>query len=127
LVGGTFGHYLLVAAQPGVTVEFARTVAINTLVIGQMFYLFNSRFIIAPSWNWDGLFGSRPVLLACGLLLILQGLFTYAAPLQKLFHTVPLAAADWLSIFAFGLFVFLTVEIEKAILRSKAGSTGIAI
>ena len=127
LVGGTFGHYLLVAAQPGVTVEFARTVAINTLVIGQMFYLFNSRFIIAPSWNWNGLFGSRPVLLACGLLLILQGLFTYAPPLQKLFHTVPLAPANWLAIFAFGLFIFLTVEIEKAIFRGKAGSTGIAV
>jgi magnesium-transporting ATPase (P-type) len=127
LVGGTFGHYLLVESQPGATTEFARTVAINTLVIGQMFYLFNSRFIIAPSWNRRGLLGSRPVLLACAVLLVLQALFTYAPPMQTLFQTVPLAPAEWLRIFAFGLFVFLAVEIEKTILRRKFGDTGIAI
>jgi magnesium-transporting ATPase (P-type) len=117
LVGGTFGHYLLIESQPGATIELARTAAINTLVIGQLFYLFNSRYILAPSWNWRGIFGSRPVLLAAAILLVLQALFTYAPPLQTLFHTVPLAPADWLRIFTFGLFVFLAVEIEKAILR----------
>jgi magnesium-transporting ATPase (P-type) len=127
LVGGTFGHFLLIESQPGATTELARTVAINTLVIGQMFYLFNSRYIIAPSWNRRGILGSRPVLLACGLLLVLQALFTYAPPLQTLFQTVPLAPAEWLRIFAFGLFVFLAVEIEKLVLRRKAGPNGIAI
>jgi magnesium-transporting ATPase (P-type) len=127
LVGGTFGHYLWVESQPGASIEFARTVAINTLVIGQMFYLFNSRYIIAPSWNWRGLFGSRPVLLACAALLVLQALFTYAPPLQTLFHTVPLGPAEWIRIFAFGLLVFLAVEIEKLILRRKTGNAGITI
>jgi magnesium-transporting ATPase (P-type) len=117
LVGGTFGHYLLVESRPGATIELARTAAINTLVIGQLFYLFNSRYILAPSWNWRGLFGSRPVLFAVAILLVLQALFTYAPPLQTLFHTVPLSPADWLRIFAFGLFVFLAVEVEKTILR----------
>jgi len=120
LVAGTFGHYLLVESRPGATTELARTAAINTLVIGQLFYLFNSRYIMAPSWSWRGVFGSRPVLLAAAILLVLQGLFTYARPLQTLFHTVPLAPADWLRIFAFGLFVFLAVEIEKTILRRHA-------
>ena len=127
LVGGTFGHYLWVESRPGASIAFARTVAINTLVIGQMFYLFNSRYIIAPSWNWRGLFGSRPVLLACAALLVLQALFTYAPPLQTLFHTVPLAPADWTRIFIFGLLVFLAVEIEKSILRRKTGDAGITI
>jgi magnesium-transporting ATPase (P-type) len=124
LVGGTFGHFLLVAAQPDATVEYARTVAINTLVIGQMFYLFNSRYIVAPSWNWRGIFGSRPVLLAAITLLVLQALFTYTAPMQPLFQTVPLALGDWLRIFAFGLFVFLAVEIEKVFLRRRTGKAG---
>ena len=127
LVGGTFGHYLLVEMQPGTTIEFARTVAINTLVIGQMFYLFNSRYILAASWNWRGIFGSRPVLLAAAALLVLQALFTYTAPMQTLFQTVPLALGDWLRIFAFGLFVFLAVEIEKIFLRRKTGNPGTTI
>jgi calcium-translocating P-type ATPase len=127
LVGGTFGHYLLIESQPGATIEMARTAAINTLVIGQLFYLFNSRYIVAPSWNWRGLFGSRPVLIAAAILLVLQALFTYAPPLHHLFHTVPLSPADWLRIFAFGLFVFLAVEVEKAILRHKTRDTAIAL
>jgi magnesium-transporting ATPase (P-type) len=127
LVGGTFGHYLYIDSQPGTSDEFARTVAINTLVIGQMFYLFSSRFILAPSWTRRGLLGSRPVLLACAVLLVLQALFTYAPPMQTLFQTVPLAPAEWLRIFAFGLFVFLAVEIEKTILRLKTGRNGIAV
>lgn len=116
LVGGTFGHFMWIETRPGSTIELARTAAINTLVIGQLFYLFNSRFITAPSWNLRGIFGSRPVLLASAVLLVLQALFTYAPPLQKLFHTVPLGPRDWLHIFAFGLFVFVAVEIEKKVL-----------
>jgi magnesium-transporting ATPase (P-type) len=123
LVGGTFGHYLFIESRPGATIELARTAAINTLVIGQLFYLFNSRYILAPSWNWHGIFGSRPVLLAAATLILLQTLFTYAPPLQSLFHTVPLAPVDWLRIFAYGLFVFLAVEIEKIFLRRHTGNS----
>jgi magnesium-transporting ATPase (P-type) len=117
LVGGTFGHFLWIESRPDASLELARTAAINTLVIGQLFYLFNSRFITAPSWNFRGIFGSRPVLLAAAALLALQALFTYAPPLQTLFHTVPLNARDWLHIFAFGLIVFLAVEVEKMMLQ----------
>jgi magnesium-transporting ATPase (P-type) len=127
LVGGTFGHYLLIETRPGATTELARTAAINTLVIGQLFYLFNSRYILAPSCNWRGLCGSRPVLLAGGILLVLQAFFTYAPPMQTLFQTVPLAPADWLRIFTFGLFVFLAVETEKAMLRRRTGTHGPAV
>ena len=98
--------------------------AINTLVIGQMFYLFNSRYIVAPSWNWCGIFGSRPVLLAAITLLVLQALFTYTAPMQSLCQTMPLALDDRLRIFTFGPFVFLAVEIEKVFLRRRTGKAG---
>jgi hypothetical protein len=42
--------------------------------------------------------------------------------MQSLFQTVPLALGDWLRIFAFGLFVFLAVEIEKVFLRRRTGN-----
>jgi hypothetical protein len=64
------------------------------------------------------------VLLACAVLLVLQALFTYAPPMQTLFQTVPLAPAEWLRIIAFGLFVFIAVEIEKTILRHSSGGNG---
>jgi|688.fasta_scaffold61667_2 magnesium-transporting ATPase (P-type) len=117
LVAGTFGHYLLSKYDPGTSEEFARTVAINTLVVGQVFYLFNSRYILAPSWNIEGITGSRPVLLAVAILLVLQAVFTYSPPLQSLFHTVPIGPSEWLRITFFGLVLFFAVEIEKAVLR----------
>ncbi|MBS3801101.1 MAG: HAD-IC family P-type ATPase, partial [Thioalkalivibrio sp.] len=116
LVGGTFGHFLWMEHQ-GVDHELARTVAINTLVMGQVFYLFNSRYIQTSSLNWQTLFGSRFALAAVGALVLLQGLFTYAPPVQFLFGTAAIGPEAWLRILAFGIFLFLAVEFEKAVLR----------
>ena len=121
LVGGTFGHFLWLE-QAGASIETARTVAINTLVMGQLFYLFNSRYLLEPVLNRDGLLGSRPVLIAIGVLLVLQALFTYAPPLQFLFGTTAIGVADWLRILAFGALLLLVVEAEKAWLRARDGA-----
>ncbi|AKJ95549.1 carbonate dehydratase [Thioalkalivibrio versutus] len=118
LVAGTFGHFLWLEQQ-GVTDEFARTVAINTLVMGQLFFLFNSRYILEPSCNREGLFGSRPVLIAVGALILLQGLFTYAPPLQFLFGTTAIGLEEWGRILVFGIVLFTFVELEKAFLRRR--------
>ncbi|WP_024326260.1 cation-transporting P-type ATPase [Thioalkalivibrio sp. AKL19] len=118
LVAGTFGHFLWLEQQ-GVTDEFARTVAINTLVMGQLFFLFNSRYILEPSCNREGLFGSRPVLIAVGALILLQGLFTYAPPLQFLFGTTAIGPEEWARILMFGIVLFIVVELEKAFLRHR--------
>ena len=119
LVGGTFGHYLWMEQQ-GVDHELARTVAINTLVMGQVFYLFNARYILAPSLNLEGFLGNRVALIAVGVLVVLQGLFTYAPPLQLLFGTTAVGPEEWARILAFGVFLFLAVELEKAVLRRTA-------
>ncbi len=118
LVGGTFGHFLWMEHQ-GAEVELARTVAINTLVMGQLFYLFNSRYILEPVVNRAGLFGSRAVLGAVGGLIVLQALFTYAPPLQFLFGTTAISSVEWLRILAFGIALFVLVELEKAIFRRR--------
>ncbi|AXY42667.1 cation-transporting P-type ATPase [Halomonas sp. JS92-SW72] len=116
LLAGTFGHFLWMERQ-GVEIELARTVAINALVMGEIAYLFNSRYILEPAWNRAGLLGSRAVLVAVGVLVVLQALFTYAPPLQFLFGTAPLGAKEWASILAFGVILFALVELEKALFR----------
>jgi magnesium-transporting ATPase (P-type) len=118
LLAGTFGHFLWMERQ-GVEIELARTVAINALVMGEIAYLFNSRYILEPAWNCAGLLGSRAVLVAVGVLLVLQALFTYSPPLQFLFGTVPLGAKEWGSILAFGVILFALVELEKALFRRR--------
>jgi len=119
LVVGTFGHFYWMLEMQGASEPLARTVAINTLVVGQMFYLINSRYILESVLNRDGLLGSRPVLLAIGILVVLQLLFTYAGPFQYLFNTVAIGFDEWLRILVFGVCLLLVVEAEKAILRPR--------
>ncbi|MCR9089990.1 cation-transporting P-type ATPase [Algiphilus sp.] len=123
LVSGTFGHFLWTLAQGG-DPALARTVAINTLVIGQVFYLFNSRFLVAPALRQRPLFGGRPVCLSVAALLLLQTAFTYAPPLQALFGTTAIDAQAWLRILLFGAALFLTVEAEKTVLRRQQRPVG---
>ncbi len=101
----------------GVSHEVARTVAVNALVMGEICYLFNSRFMFDSSLSRQGLLGSRPVLLTVGILLALQLAFTYFPPLQRLLGTAPISAADWGIVTLAGLAVFLLVEWEKGIWR----------
>jgi magnesium-transporting ATPase (P-type) len=116
LVAGTFGHFLWLE-QRGVDLALARTIAINTLVAGQLFYLFNSRFILESSLSRRALTGNRAVLIAAGVLIVLQLLFTHAGPSHVLFGTTSIGLLDWARALGFGAAVFVVVEIEKALLR----------
>jgi magnesium-transporting ATPase (P-type) len=118
LVAGTFGHFVWLE-QRGVATDLARTMAINTLVAGQLFYLFNSRYVLEPSYGTRALTGNRAVLVAVAILVALQLLFTYAQPFHVLFGTAAIGLADWGRILAFGGVVFLLVELEKAVFRHR--------
>jgi magnesium-transporting ATPase (P-type) len=104
--------------EQGASDPLARTVAVNTLVIGQIFYLLNSRFKIDSSLSPMAHLGNRYLPLGIGAVVILQLLYTYAPPLQSVFETegIPLGVWPWL--FLGGLIFFLVVEIEKAIIRA---------
>ncbi|MFA7387219.1 MAG: cation-transporting P-type ATPase [Thiohalobacteraceae bacterium] len=118
LVGMSYGLFLWEQAQ-GASLEIARTVAVNALVAGEIAYLFNSRYLRASSLSFAALFGSRAVLIAAGLVILFQLLFTYAGFMQGLFGTAALALDDWARILVLALLVFLLVEVEKAWVRSN--------
>ncbi|HWX32869.1 MAG TPA: HAD-IC family P-type ATPase, partial [Steroidobacteraceae bacterium] len=112
----TFGFFQLEIAQQA-SIETERTIAVNTLVMCQITYLFNARFLSAPSMSWQGLFGSRPVLIAAGLCVIFQILFTYAPWMQILFGTTGLGFDTWAHVIAASVALFVVMEIEKAVFR----------
>ncbi|WP_018937824.1 MULTISPECIES: cation-transporting P-type ATPase [unclassified Thioalkalivibrio] len=118
LVAGAFGHFLWLEQQ-GAEHEFARTVAINTLVMGQLFFMLTSRSLLAPALSHASLVASRPALVAIGILIVLQSLFTYAPPLQLLFGTTAIGLEEWGRILVFGIVLFTFVELEKAFLRRR--------
>jgi magnesium-transporting ATPase (P-type) len=109
-----FGLFLWLEAS-GAPLEQARTVAVNALVVGEIFYLWNARAIMNPVISADGLLGSRPVLISIALCLVLQLAFTYLPPMQRLFGTAAIDASDWAILAGFGLATFLVVEAEKAV------------
>ncbi len=121
LVAGTFGLFLWERAQ-GAPEALARTIAVNTLVIFEIFYLFNSRYITGSSVSWQGLTGNRVALLAVGVLVILQLGFTYWQPMQVLFDTAPVSLEEWIRIIGVAVTVFVLVELEKTVLRSIAAN-----
>ncbi len=116
LMSGTFGLFLW-EMERDVSIEYARTVAVNTLVMFEIFYLFNSRYITASVLNWEGLTGNRYVLIAIGILIIFQLGFTYLAPMQSLFGTTAIDFNIWFRIVLVASSVLFLVELEKYFMR----------
>jgi len=116
LMSGTFGLFLWETGH-SVSIEHARTVAVNTLVMFEIFYLFNSRYITASIFNRAGLTGNRYVLIAIGVLIIFQLGFTYLAPMQSLFGTTAIDFNTWLCIVFVSSSVLFLVELEKYVVR----------
>ena len=116
LMLGTFGLFIWERSQ-NVDLEYARTVAVNTLVMFEIFYLFNSRYITGSVLNEAGLLGNRYALMASALLVLFQLAFTYTSPMQKLFDTVALDAFTWLLIILVSSSVLFLVEFEKYVVR----------
>ena len=121
LLLGTFGLFLYERAQ-GADLEAARTVAVNTLVMFEVIYLFNSRYLSRSALSWNGLLGSRIALLAAATVIVFQLLFTYAGPMQALFGTQAIEAAAWGRILLVASTVFVLVELEKSWLRRRTAA-----
>ena len=117
LVSGTFGLFVW-ERENGASIELARTIAVNTLVMFEIFYLFSARYLLAPALTIEGIFGNRYVLYAIGLLIVFQLAFTYLGPLQILFTTVAMSVDAWLRVTVVASSVLFLVEIEKFLLRN---------
>jgi len=121
IIGGlTLGVFSLLKAN-GLDEATARTVAVNTLVAGQLFYLFNCRKIENPAIDKD-FFNNKYAFLAAGMLIVLQMGFVYIPFMNAFFDTRPIALLYWLYPVAAGTLVFLLVEIEKFIIQKFKSS-----
>lgn len=113
--GGTLliNIYLL---NRGMNEEMVKTVTLQTIVVTQMFHLFNSRSIQGFALNRD-FFGNKAVFVVSALLIVLQLAITYIPFMNNIFGTVPLPLASWQYPFMLGIIVFIAVEIEKAVVK----------
>jgi calcium-translocating P-type ATPase len=110
---GAFGLFWW-ARERGADIATARTVAVNALVVLQIFYLFSTRYLHGVSLTLRGVAGTNAVLTSVGLVLVLQAAFTYAPPMQIVFDTRPLDALHMVAIFMAGVLLLLIMEADKA-------------
>ena len=107
-----FGIYLY-GIDKGHAPELARTMALNTLVVLEIFHLFFIRNIYGTSLTWKAMRGTRVVWITVATVTAAQFAITYIAPLQQIFDTRAVPFADGVLIVAVGATFFAIIEVEK--------------
>ncbi|PKM31244.1 MAG: carbonate dehydratase [Gammaproteobacteria bacterium HGW-Gammaproteobacteria-11] len=111
-LGGIFASFQW-ALFIGLSEASARTLAVNTLVAMEVFYLFSVRYLDNPSLTLRGVLGTRAVWIVIGLVLVLQWLFTYSSVMQNLFASAALGVGVLMLAPMAGIAVLLVLELEK--------------
>ncbi|WP_371060242.1 cation-transporting P-type ATPase [Rhodosalinus sp. 5P4] len=111
-LAAVFGVFLY-ATDRGYPVELAQTMAMNTLVVLEIFYLFFIRNIHGASLRLSALLGTRVVWISVLTVTGLQVAITYLPPLQRIMGTAPVPLADGVIIVAIGAVFFALIETEK--------------
>lgn len=117
---GAFGIFGWATAR-GHSIEAARTMVVNTVVVMEIFYLFSIRYVHGTSMTWQGVIGTPAVLIGVGAVVVLQLAFTYLPPMQVLFQTASLTPAQGALVIAIGVALLTILEVEKFIIRTWAG------
>ncbi|WP_306890188.1 HAD-IC family P-type ATPase [Ancylobacter amanitiformis] len=112
----TFAMQALAVAR-GHDEAMARTIVVNTIVVMEIFYLFNVRFLHMTSVTWRGALGTPAVLMAIAAVTLGQVAFTYLPAMQIIFDTRPVGLVDGLFILGAGVALMGVLEAEKALLR----------
>jgi len=127
LSGGLVWHIVLVSAlflvavygiyshaiDRGYDPALARTMALNTLVVLEIFHLFFIRNIYGTSLTWKAVQGTPVVWATVVAVTSAQFAVTYWAPLQAVFGTRPVPLTDGVLIVAVGAAFFAIIEAEK--------------
>jgi magnesium-transporting ATPase (P-type) len=118
-----FGLFTWAKAQ-GHSLELARTMVVNVVIVLEIAHLFNVRYVHGASLTWRGVLGTRAVLIGLAVTVAAQLMFTYAPFMQAVFDSRPVPLFEGAVIIACGIAMFAVVEIEKALFRrlSSAGS-----
>ena len=113
---GCFGMFEW-SLRRGDSVELARTIVVNALVIMEIFYLFSVRYTQGTSLSLHGVLGTPAVLLGVAGVILAQLLFTYTPPMQALFDSRPVDLEAGVLAMGLGVVLLLLLEVEKLLLR----------
>lgn len=93
-----------------------RTITLQTIVITQMFHLFNNR--TKRDFAFDkNFFSNKTVFVVSGILIAMQLSVSYIPFMNEVLDTCPISFADWKYPVLLGIVIFIIVEIEKFVMR----------
>lgn len=101
------------ALDRGYSVEMARSISMNTLVMMKMFHLFFIRNIHGTSLTWQAVRGTKVVWICMTIAALAQFAITYLPPFQAIFMTEAVPFFDGVLIFFIGVALFIILETEK--------------
>ncbi len=117
---GVYGIFFY-AEERGYPVELARSMALNTLVVMEIFHLFFIRNIYGTSLTWKAIRGTKVVWTVVVVVTVAQFAITYLPAMQSVFGTMAIGFWDGVLIVGVGAALFAIVETEKQIrLRMQA-------
>lgn len=103
------------AIDKGYPLALAQTMAMNTLVVLEIFHLFFIRNIHSTSLTWAAARGTKVVWIVVILITAAQFAVTYLQPFQGVLGTMQVPLFDGLLIVGIGAVFFALIEIEKQI------------
>jgi magnesium-transporting ATPase (P-type) len=120
-VGLFLWEYRAELGQQGYTTALAeaQTMAVTTVVLFQVFYLFNCRSLSDSVWK-IGFFSNRRVFYGVGVLAVLHLGFIYLPPLQQVFGTAALSPQSLGLCALVGSLILPAIALEKAWLNRAA-------
>lgn len=111
LLIGSFGLFQWELAA-GASLKQARTVAVNTFIVMELFYLFNCRSLKKSIFQL-GFFTNMWVFGGVAVMLCIQMVYTYTPLMNRLFQSVPIGVESWMRIVLAGFAAYGIVEVEK--------------
>lgn len=120
-MAGAFGIFFW-ATDRGASLEEARTLVVNTIVVMEIFYLFSVRYVHGTSLTLQGVLGTPAVLLGVGTVIAAQLVFTYLPFMHRVFETRSVAVTEGAAVIAVGVLLLVIVEVEKWLRGTIAGA-----
>lgn len=107
------------AISNGMELEYARSLAVTTMVLFQFFHVWNARSETKSIFEMNPF--SNPYLFVSLILAFSAQLSAlYLPAMQNIFGMVPLSLSDWILIFYVASSVIVVVELDKALRKASA-------
>lgn len=116
MVTATFLLYIF-NINNGMDISTSQTIALNTIVFFEIFYLFNCKSIHENVFGQ--MFSNRYMLLGISIVIGLQMFITYNPTMNMILRTSPIRLIDWVVIIIITSSIFFLIELEKYLQKMR--------